>query len=167
MRNIHTQSTNILPQIGNIISPDEATLLANGWRYTPELPEPDNGFERLTPPTLIEGDGRYGEWELHDTLIADRLAAEQAAKMASLTPDLIMSAHVYRVALRRNFGDGAETNQAITARTVKEYFAGKATAGTIITQELADAELLTRTFSQIAAWTGDGTAWSFPWEVVP
>lgn len=81
MRNIHTQSTNIPPQIGNIINPDEATLLANGWRYEPELPEQDNGFERLTPPTLIEGDGRYGEWELHDTLIADRIAAEKAANI--------------------------------------------------------------------------------------
>jgi hypothetical protein len=101
--------------------------------------------------------------------VAESVIAEQAAqaKLALLTPELMTSAHVYRVALQRNFGVGAETDQAITEKFVESYFAGKAAAGVITAQEIADGELLKMTFPAIAEWTGDGTAWSFPWGVLP
>jgi len=88
------------------------------------------------------------------------------AKLAAITPELLQTASAYRTALQRNFGVGSETDTAITQAYVTQYFAAKAVAGTITTQELADKDLLLLTFPIIAAWTGDGTAWSFPWELV-
>lgn len=81
--------------------------------------------------------------------------------------DLLIEAELFRQTMRLHFGDGAETNRAITAPLVKTYFVGKRYTGTITAADLADATLLNDGFAKLAAWTGDGTSWTFPFHLIP
>lgn len=81
--------------------------------------------------------------------------------------DLMIEAELFRQTLRLHFGEGAETNRAITAPVVKTYFVGKRYTGTITAADLADATLLNDGFAKLAAWTGDGTSWTFPFHLIP
>ena len=65
------------------------------------------------------------------------------------------------------FGDNAETNHAITYTAVTVYFNNRRVSGTITPQETADFFFLKDLYSNILAWTCDGTTWTFPWELVP
>lgn len=91
---------------------------------------------------------------------------ERADRIATITPKLWNMAAIFVATLRQHFGAGAETNHEVTAATVEQYFIGKRLAGTLTMLDLADASLLERGFEMITAWTGDGTIWSFPWEVL-
>jgi hypothetical protein len=105
-----------------------------------------------------------------DELAAQKAASEEAArqaKLATLTPELLQGAAIFRATLRKHFGDGAELNEAVTVAAVEAHFVGKQLAGTITVQELADAFLLSRLFATITAWTGTGSVRDFPWEIVP
>lgn len=93
-------------------------------------------------------------------------AKERADRIATITPKLWNMAAIFVATLRQHFGANAETNHEVTAATVEQYFIGKRLAGTLTTLDLADASLLERGFESITAWTGDGTIWSFPWEVM-
>jgi hypothetical protein len=85
MRHLDTQSTDIPAQIGNVVSPNEETLIGLRRRYEPEVPPIAEGYVR-TSIRLVEGDGRTGTWEVVDRLqseldaqeLAEELAAEQA-----------------------------------------------------------------------------------------
>lgn len=93
-------------------------------------------------------------------------AKERADRIATITPELWQMAAIFVATLRQHFGENAETNREVTASAVEQYFIGKRIAGTLTTLDLADASLLERGFDLITAWTGDGTIWSFPLEVL-
>jgi hypothetical protein len=112
----------------------------------------------------IEGDGVNGAWEVIDRSKAEMQAEWQSAKMATFPAQEAM---IFRLTMRRNFGDNAETNHAIDAKAVESYFVGKQVAGTITVQELADASVLERLFTVLSAWNGTGETWSLPWGVLP
>jgi hypothetical protein len=89
-----------------------------------------------------------------------------SARLASFQP-LIPQAHLFRILMRRNFGDGAETNREVGKDQVTAYFAGLTLAGTITATQASDGVLLARMFEDLAAWNGTGETWTLPWEVVP
>jgi hypothetical protein len=77
LRELTTQRTERPDAIGNVISPNDETLIARGWRYEPEVPPIAEGYTRLSI-RLAEGDGRTGAW-----VVADRLTTEIEAEKAA------------------------------------------------------------------------------------
>jgi hypothetical protein len=151
----------------------ETQARERGWRNMPELPPLADGYERLSV-RWTEGDGTAAMAVYVDTLIADRLAAEQAADkarmIALMTPSLVQLAALYRSVLRRVTGDAtAETNRSITRESVATIFLGAIANGTM-TDELRDAQALLQFgfewLSPIVAANPPNT-WDLPWEVVP
>ena len=100
------------------------------------------------------------------TVDAALAAANAAARLASFAP-LIPHAALFRATLRKHFGANAETTREVTASTVADYFTGKQITGKITAAELADAVVLDKLFTELAAWGGTGETWSLPWEQVP
>jgi len=94
-------------------------------------------------------------------------AKERADRIATITPAMAQTAAIFRATLRQHFGANAEIDHEVTASVVEQYFVGKRLDGTLTTLDIADASLLERGFDAITAWTGDGTTWNFPWEVLP
>lgn len=136
-----------------------------GFRKCPEVVPVAEGYTRLGI-SLVEGDGEWGVWEYNDRLTSEIEAEQHAAYVAKCTPYFPLAA-VYRVALRRNFGENAETNQEVTQASAMAYFAAKVASETITPLETADSALLMAAFPILAALTPDGTTWSFPWAEVP
>ena len=136
---------------------------AQGYRVMPDAPAIADGYTRisLVPADL---DGINGQWEVVDRLTSDIEAEQLAAKMATFPAQ---KAVIFRLTMRRNFGDGAETNREIDAKAVENFFVSKQVAGTITVQELADASVLERLFAELATWNGTGETWSLPWGVLP
>jgi hypothetical protein len=85
MRHLDTQSTEIPAQIGNVVSPNEETLIGLGWRYEPAIPPVAEGYVRQSI-RLVEGDGVTGAWEVVDRLQSE-LDAEEAAAQAQAETD--------------------------------------------------------------------------------
>ena len=147
--------------LDGIHNPDEAMKLKAGYRYAPELPEPANGYERLSPPILIEGDGMYGEWELRDTLIQTRLDEAAAARQADfIAKGLVPVAVLFRILLRRNFGPLSETDRSVDEKMVEGYFATLTINQTITAQQASDGVFLKESFTKLAAWNGTGETWT-------
>jgi hypothetical protein len=165
LRELSTQRTDRPAQIGNIQSPNDETLIARGWRYEPAVPAVAEGYVRQSI-RLVEGDGRTGTWQIVDRLQSEIDAEAAAARLASFQP-LIPQAHLFRILIRRNFGDGAETNREVGKDQVTAYFAGLTLAGTITATQASDGVLLARMFEDLEAWNGTGETWTLPWEVVP
>jgi hypothetical protein len=113
---------------------------------------------------LGDGDGETGSWIQAVRPTSDIEAEQLAAKMATFPAQ---KAVIFRLTMRRNFGDGAETNREIDAKAVENFFVSKQVAGTITVQELADASVLERLFAELATWNGTGETWSLPWGVLP
>ena len=83
MRHLDTQSTEIPAQIGNVVSPNEETLIGLGWRYEPAIPPVAEGYVRQSI-RLVEGDGRTGTWQIVDRLQSELDAEEAAAEQARI-----------------------------------------------------------------------------------
>jgi hypothetical protein len=96
---------------------------------------------------------------------AIRDAYDYAARVNSIPQSLLSAASVFREVLNRHFGPNAEANHAVTESAVESYFIGRNLSGTSGETDAADAMILTKGFEAITAWTGDGTIWSFPWEI--
>ena len=170
MKNIIDNSLPFPSQIGdraNVTSDNSRDLLLSlGWRFGEEsVPPLADGHTRISA-TWGEGDGVNGVWTVIDRLTSEIEAEAQAAYVARCQPYFGV-AHLYRVALRRNFGSDSETNQSITEASAMAYFGSKTAAGTITPQETADAALLMSILPILQGLTPDGKAWSFPWGAVP
>jgi hypothetical protein len=100
------------------------------------------------------------------TVDAAQSAVDVSKRLASFAP-LVPHAVLFRATLRKHFGANAETNREVTAGTVADYFTARQIAGTISAAELADAVVLDKLFTELAAWGGTGETWSLPWEQVP
>ena len=160
--NINTQSTEVPQHVGATVSPTFEILMPLGWRNADETIPLEGGYER----TWIQDPENEDRAIPSDTLISERLERELQEKISSFIP-LIPTASVFKLALRRNFGVGAETNKAVTMTAVANYFTMKQMNGTITTQELADAIMLDRLFKELETWNGTGETWTLPWEMVP
>ena len=96
-------------------------------------------------------------------------AQEYAAKVAAIAPE----AAVFRLLYESHFGPGAVTNRAITEAAVAAYFTGRRVGKLLGTEtndisfDAQDIIALNRGFELIKAVTGDGTIWTFPWDLVP
>jgi hypothetical protein len=157
MINILTQSDTPPSQIGHIMAPGFDVLREHGWRLNDDTPLAD-GYER----TWVQDPERPDYAIPQDTLIGDRLAQEHQARLVTFIP-LIPKAVLFKQTLRKHFGDGAESNTEVTRDAVAGYFIGAALA----VENLKDAIILDKLFSELADWTHDGTTWTIPWEVVP
>jgi hypothetical protein len=142
--------------LDGIYNPPDALKYAAGYRIVPPLPEVPDGFTE-TSCVLGDGDGVMGAWIQTVRPTADITAEQYAAKMATFPAQEAM---IFRLTMRRNFGDGAETNHVIDAKAVENYFVGKQVNGTITVQELADASVLERLFAELKAWNGTDETWS-------
>jgi hypothetical protein len=80
---------------------------------------------------------------------------------------LIQTAFAFRAVLREHFGAGAETNRAVTATVVNNYFVNRRLTNTTGPTDATDSLLLLKGFEALTEFTGDGTSWSFPWSYVP
>lgn len=94
-------------------------------------------------------------------------AAEAASEALKRLQEIAPVAHVFRIVMERNFGVGACTNQDLTFSVVQSYFVQKLLSGTITQLETADSVYLQATFPILIEYTGDGTIWSIPWELIP
>jgi hypothetical protein len=83
--NINTQQTEIPSTVGitkGVTWDNSQEMLKElGWRIRPELPPVEEGYERLSV-VYVEGDGTTASAQYTDTLIQDRLNAEEAARQA-------------------------------------------------------------------------------------
>jgi hypothetical protein len=154
----------------NGTTPPTATQLQDaGWRlWDGAEPALASGMERLS--RSLTQDPAHPEravMQVVDGNIAERLAREQAARLADFAATQATNAVIFRATLRRHFGAGAETNRAVTATVVAGYFTGKQVAGTITAQELADAVVLDKLFEALRQWNGTDETWTLPWEYVP
>jgi hypothetical protein len=142
--------------------------LADGWRYEKAAAH----GARYKSSTWADDGVNYTEatTDYTDQEWADKQAAEaaaaEAARLASFAP-YAAKAMLFRETLRKHFGPTAETDHAVSATSVAEYFMGKQVAMTITTQELADAIVLDKLFAELAAWNGTGETWTLPWTALP
>jgi hypothetical protein len=152
----------------NVSNATIADFVADGWREYVKSVLPniksstwaDNGTQYYETDVV-----QHTEKELAD-IEAQRQAEAAAARLASFHP-YIQKAVLFRATLRKHFGPTAETDHSVTASAVAELFLVKQIAGTITTQELADAIVLDKLFAELAAWNGTGETWTLPWSVLP
>jgi hypothetical protein len=146
----------------------DAQAISDGWRYEKAAAHgeryktsiwSDDGFN------YTETAAEYTDEEWAEKQAADAAAAV-AARLASFAP-YAAKATLFRKTLRKHFGPTAETDHAVTATIVSEYFLGKQIAGTITTQELADAIVLDKLFAELAAWNRTDETWTIPWSLLP
>lgn len=93
----------------------------------------------------------------------ERENSEQAERIVAIAE----TAAAFRWVLRQHFGEGAETNTAVTESIVTQYFIQRRILGTGELTDASDAILLQSGFETIKEVTGDGTIWSFPWSQIP
>lgn len=149
---ILTESPKTIRFNGKIISdPSEEQLKQAGW-YPFE--------ERATVPKNHRVITR--SWVVEDGMAVEQLTTELRIPSYSL----LQTATVFRLILRSHFGPNAETNQDITESAIKLHFLQKRENGTITPTDSMDAVALLDAFTAIKGWTGDGTSWSFPWELL-
>jgi hypothetical protein len=145
---------------GMTIGPTWEQCLAAGWRRVVETDTPDEGCV-VTHWTPLEVDGETCRLEI---AVQSNVQAE---KVARLTQEIVFLAQTFRIALRRNFGANAETNQAVTAQAVTAHFLQATAAGTMTPVQIADAMLLANLFPRLSEWNGTGETWTLPWAQIP
>ena len=153
-------------QIGSTWNPTLAQLQAGGWREITLIGEAPAGCI-VTAYGIEETSG--SECRLTVVSYVDPVAEAEAAyqaKLATITPLLLTQAGMFRTIMRKYFGVTAETDRAVTYTVVSNTFMAKQANGTITTQEIADMFVLEKLYAIVIAWTGDGTTWSFPWQLL-
>lgn len=122
-----------------------------------KLPPVADGYTR----TITAVDYATGTATYVDRLTSEIEAEARAARLATFPAE---KAALFRAILRKHFGDGAETNRAVTADAVTGYFATKPG---ITADEVRDGVLLRELFAVLTEWNGTGETWTLPWEVLP
>ena len=157
----------VLPSpLGATFNPTMEQYNQAGYRERISIDQPAEGF-RAKGYAVQEIDAATCKLVITEQInIADELEAARQARLATITPTLKMEAGMLREILRKHFGPNAETNHAVTYDVVQNYFIAKQADGSITTQELADMLVMQKLFSDIIMWTGDGTIWSFPFDIL-
>jgi hypothetical protein len=156
--------------------------LAMSNRVVTALQPAPSGMVADTWAYVDNGDGTNAmqvasSW--HDP-VAAAIAASNAAvaaqavaysnRVASIPSALWQVAGAYQKTMRGYFGAGAETNTAVTFPTVQGFFLGVQQGLIPVAdkgQASLDSQALQAGFTAISAWTGDGTAWTFPYNLIP
>lgn len=153
--------------IGNTQDPTEGQCNAAGWREIVEVVPPPEGMS-ATGWEVVQINEK--ECKIVCNSWIDPVAEEarrKAEKLASITPELISLAQMYRSLLREYFGANAETNKSVTEKIVAMYFLQLQQLGTITAKQLADKDAMAYFFEQLNIWWGTGETWTFPWEIIP
>ena len=163
-----TDVQEMLGSLRNISNATIADFVAAGWLV----------YEPSALPNIKSSTWRDDGWGYRQIDVvqwtAEELAAQEAHRQAEAAAERLASfapfatkAVLFRATLRKHFGPTAETDHAVTASAVAEWFLVKQIAGTITTQELADAIVLDKMFAELAAWNGTGETWTLPYEALP
>jgi hypothetical protein len=163
MVNLGNQSQEVPNQIGGkfciTIENSRDFLISLGWRFIPELPIIEEGYER-SEIIYIEGDGETAQAVYQDTLIQERLDREVVERKESRW--LIFEPHIqklleFRYLMRMYFGENAEINHEITEKTVETRF-----LGTTLTDlsEVQHGIIIQKHFETLSALNGTGETWS-------
>jgi len=122
------------------------------------------GYSKIsgTQTYTLDGDVVREAWQVQTG------AEQEAARVATITAELWQTASVFRTILRLHFGENAETNHEVTEAAVSAYFVNRRMTleASERMDDAADSMLLANGFSAITEWTGAGTTWSFPWELI-
>jgi hypothetical protein len=151
--------------LSGIYNPPDELKYSEGYRIVPPLPVIPDGYTQ-TFLTLTDGDGVTGAWSQGLRLTAE-IEAEQKAEYIAKCQPYFGAMTMYRIALRRNFGDGAETNREVSQESAMAYFGMKVAQGIITPQETADSALMMALFPSLSALSPTSTTWDLPWEVLP
>ena len=140
------------------------------------LPDPlltEGGY--LSPPS--QEDYYNAGWEpLSSEQIDDIQQAEKEAVQQEYlrkVSEVAKDAAVFRAIYEHHFGPGAVTNRNITEDDVAEYFTTRrfnkimGTETNDISADGLDILALNRGFEKIKMITGDGSIWTFPWDLIP
>jgi len=143
-------------------------VAGNVSRHTGDTPYPTNAVWRSevtadTPVSQLTITNGVVRMKSIEQLEAQRIAAIQA----ELTPSVVQAIQSFLAILHLHFGEGAETNTAITADAVTGYFLARRLTGTGANTDAEDAMILQTGFELIKGFAGDGTIWSFPWQLLP
>jgi len=157
MKSLIDGSTTYTPPANGPYNPTREQLIEMGYRFGDENTPPLDDDKVRISAEWVDDDGVNGRWEVVDRPKAEVQAELQAARMATFPAQ---EAVIFRLTMRRNFGDNAETNRDIDAKAVENHFVGKQVNGTITVQELADASVLERLFAELKAWNGTDETWS-------
>lgn len=140
-------------------------LLAMGWRQWVKAEQPAEGYEVESVATTIT------DTQVIDTatfrIIEEGDAARYAERVAAITPELWKQAAMFRVAIRKLYGESAETNTNVTEAVVEYDFQTRFHADTLTGSEVASYTILQQFFPLILAWTGTDNIWTFPWAMIP
>lgn len=138
------------------------------WYYA--IPDPlpigQGSLSGATEADFIAQGARTATQEEIDAKTAEETNQAMQEAMKKLQ-GIALTAHVFRIVMERNFGAGACTNQELTFSEVQSYFVQKLLNGTITQLETADSVYLQATFPILTEFTGDGTIWTIPWELIP
>jgi hypothetical protein len=130
-----------------IFGPVESDLILDGW----------------ATPTEAQQSAHSAELAEQAQAAQEVTQSAYAAKVAAVA----QQASVFRWVLQQHFGVGAETNRAVGVTSVSAYFIQRRMAGTSAATDASDAIILQQGFEALSEITGDGTTWSFPWEMIP
>lgn len=168
--NINTQATTFpVPFIIDFTQPPtHEQMLAHGWRQWDETyPPTPEGYVIIS--SSFEQDPNNPNNAIvvcqYETIVEQEEKRKQA-RIAAFLP-LVPQAAIFKLTLRRHFGENAETNRNVTSQTVMEYFTQKQISQTITSSEISDAIMLEKLFNILSTWNGTGETWTLPWEIVP
>ena len=177
--NINTkQVTETLPRIIDAtVDPTMEQLNAVGWRtVVAEDAAPEGCY--ITAQGIAEIDGTtckltvvaYSDPATEEAARQAAVVAARQARIDAMPQGLKDAARMFRTILRTYCGPNAETDRSVTYTAILMLYAAKKANPATTTAELtiitADMFILEKLYNSIVAWTGDGTTWSFPWEVL-
>ena len=132
-------------------------LKSIGWRIRPELPAPEDGFERVRLSYLNNNGEDLAQAEYVDILIQDRLDEEaEIRKEEFVNSGLCMKASLFRNLLVSFFGEGAEVNRQITEAYVTQYMLS---VTGLSGDRVRDGIFMQKLFEELSAWN-NGETWT-------
>lgn len=137
-----------------VISPSDDILKEAGW-----YPIGSRDNTQITRQLVVIG----RTWSIDDNGFAHETIVTTLRKVDEKLKE---TARIFRDILRIHFGENAETNTEVTENAVTQYFLNKRLTGNMEPTDTMDSMLLLEGFKSIRSWTGDGTIWSFPWEIL-
>lgn len=144
------------------LHPTDTQLNAAGY-YQTSTPECERKYWVIESQMIREMTA--DEKEQLDQQELARHLAEYQARVAAISQELWFTASKYRKCLRKHFPENPspETDRSVTRAAVFVLIADLLDSGT----GAEDAIILQTGYDTISAWTGDGTTWSFPWNLLP
>ena len=146
---------------------------ADGWRHILDTAPVPDGYT-VTAWGYTDAGGVYCHQAIRTQVsIADQQAAAQAAEIARCVQRITadgkwQEAADYRMTMRAEFGDGAETNAALTMAAVFAHYEGLRLSQTITPAQQAAALALLTMYQDLSPYCPTpGDMRTFPWSSMP